>query len=81
MPRYTIEWTEMSWNPTTGCNKVWAECKFCYAECMSKRLKAMGQQKYQNGFQFIAPRNPENALQLKEAAASVCEPIKCYKCT
>jgi hypothetical protein len=42
---------------------------------MSKRLKAMGQAKYQNGFQLSAPGNPENALKLKEAAASVCEPI------
>jgi protein gp37 len=42
----------MTWNPTTGCNKVSAGCKFCYAERMSKRLKAMGQKKYQNGFQI-----------------------------
>jgi protein gp37 len=42
----------MTWNPTTGCTKVSAGCKFCYAERMSKRLKAMGQAKYQNGFQI-----------------------------
>ena len=45
-----IEWTEMTWNPTTGCDKLSAGCKFCYAEVMSKRLKAMGQEKYKNGF-------------------------------
>ena len=47
-----IEWTEMTWNPTTGCNKVSAGCKYCYAEVMSKRLQAMGQKKYKNGFQL-----------------------------
>lgn len=44
-----IEWTEKTWNPTTGCDKISQGCKFCYAEVMSKRLKAMGQPKYQNG--------------------------------
>jgi protein gp37 len=50
MAKSSIEWTEMTWNPTTGCDKVSAGCKFCYAEVMSKRLKAMGQEKYKNGF-------------------------------
>ncbi|ADR20245.1 hypothetical protein MATR_21390 [Marivirga tractuosa] len=50
MAQSSIEWTEMTWNPTTGCDKVSAGCKFCYAEVMSKRLKAMGIEKYQNGF-------------------------------
>lgn len=45
-----IEWTEMTWNPTTGCNKVSAGCKYCYAEIMAKRLQAMGIEKYANGF-------------------------------
>src|SRR5690606_27660264 len=45
-----IEWTEMTWNPTTGCTKVTAGCKFCYAEVMSKRLKAMGVEKYKDNF-------------------------------
>jgi protein gp37 len=45
-----IEWTEMTWNPTTGCTKVSAGCKFCYAEIMSRRLKAMGVTKYKDGF-------------------------------
>jgi len=48
----TIEWTEMTWNPTTGCAKLTSGCKFCYAELMSKRLKAMGQVKYTNGFEL-----------------------------
>lgn len=46
----TIEWTEATWNPLTGCNKVSPGCKNCYAERMAKRLKAMGQSKYRNGF-------------------------------
>lgn len=42
-----IEWTDTVWNPTTGCAKMSAGCKNCYAEKMTKRLAAMGQQKYQ----------------------------------
>lgn len=45
-----IEWTQSSWNPTTGCNKVSPGCKNCYAEKMSKRLRAMGVPKYINEF-------------------------------
>jgi protein gp37 len=47
-----IEWTEVTWNPTTGCNKVSAGCKNCYAESFSKRLKGMGIDKYKNGFKL-----------------------------
>ncbi|TVR41383.1 MAG: phage Gp37/Gp68 family protein, partial [Cryomorphaceae bacterium] len=52
MAQSSIEWTEMTWNPTTGCDKVSAGCKFCYAEVMTKRLKAMGVDKYSDGFQI-----------------------------
>jgi protein gp37 len=45
-----IEWTEKTWNPVTGCTKISAGCANCYAECMAKRLYAMGQEKYKNGF-------------------------------
>jgi len=45
-----IEWTETTWNPVTGCDKVSQGCKFCYAERLAKRLKAMGNHRYQNGF-------------------------------
>lgn len=45
-----IEWTEVTWNPVTGCNKISAGCKNCYAETMHKRLKGMGQKKYQANF-------------------------------
>jgi len=47
-----IEWTESTWNPITGCTKLSAGCKFCYAEVMARRLKAMGQPKYKDGFKL-----------------------------
>jgi protein gp37 len=47
-----IEWTESTWNPLTGCTKVSPGCKNCYAERLSKRLKAMGQSNYRNGFEL-----------------------------
>ena len=47
-----IEWTEATWNPVTGCTKISPGCKFCYAERMAKRLRAMGQRRYRNGFQL-----------------------------
>ena len=48
--RSNIEWTEMTWNPVTGCVKVSQGCKHCYAERMAKRLKAMGSERYVDGF-------------------------------
>jgi protein gp37 len=50
MARSAIEWTESTWNPVTGCSKISAGCKHCYAEVMARRLKAMGQPNYRNGF-------------------------------
>lgn len=50
MKKFKIEWTESTWNPTTGCTKISIGCKNCYAERMAKRLKAMETQKYKNGF-------------------------------
>ena len=46
----SIEWTEATWNPVTGCTKISPGCKHCYAERMSFRLQAMGQRNYVNGF-------------------------------
>lgn len=43
-----IEWTEATWNPTTGCDQVSDGCDNCYALTLAKRLKAMGNPKYQN---------------------------------
>jgi protein gp37 len=45
-----IEWTDATWSPVTGCSKISAGCHNCYAERMAKRLKAMGQHRYRNGF-------------------------------
>lgn len=50
MAQSSIEWTELTWNPVTGCNKISPGCKFCYAETMTKRLKAMRVAKYVDGF-------------------------------
>jgi protein gp37 len=47
----SIEWTESTWNPVTGCTKISPGCKHCYAERMAKRLHAMGQPNYRHGFQ------------------------------
>lgn len=47
-----IEWTEATWNPTTGCTKISSGCKNCYAATLSKRLKAMGIKKYKKEFEF-----------------------------
>jgi protein gp37 len=45
-----IEWTESTWNPVTGCTKISPGCTHCYAERMAKRLQAMGQANYADGF-------------------------------
>jgi len=45
--RSAIEWTEVTWNPTTGCDRISAGCDNCYALALAKRLKAMGSAKYQ----------------------------------
>jgi protein gp37 len=52
MAQSSIEWTEMTWNPTTGCDKISSGCKFCYAEVMTRRLHAMGVEKYKDGFKL-----------------------------
>lgn len=52
MSRSKIEWTETTWNPVTGCDKTSQGCKNCYAEIMARRLKAMGNVRYKNGFKL-----------------------------
>lgn len=46
----SIEWTESTWNPVTGCTKISVGCAHCYAERMALRLRAMGQERYRDGF-------------------------------
>lgn len=52
MAQSNIEWTESTWNPTTGCTKISEGCKNCYAERMAFRLHAMGTEKYRNAFRL-----------------------------
>jgi len=61
MSKSTIEWTEETWNPVTGCSKISAGCKNCYAEIMARRLLAMGVAKYADGFKV---RMHEDSLDL-----------------
>jgi protein gp37 len=61
MSRTSIEWTEATWNPVTGCSKASPGCLNCYAERMAKRLQAMGQPNYRDGF---AVRTHEHMLRL-----------------
>lgn len=49
---HKIEWTEQTWNPSSGCTKISAGCKNCYAETMAIRLQAMEVEGYENGFKF-----------------------------
>jgi protein gp37 len=65
-----IEWTESTWNPITGCNKISPGCKHCYAERMAERLLAMGQPNYRNGFELtLQPQMLELPLQWKRPQA------------
>ncbi|MEW5978912.1 MAG: phage Gp37/Gp68 family protein [Acidobacteriota bacterium] len=52
MAQSSIEWTESTWNPLTGCTKISPGCRFCYAERMAKRLQGMRQKRYLNGFKL-----------------------------
>ncbi|MCR4664139.1 MAG: phage Gp37/Gp68 family protein [Paludibacteraceae bacterium] len=62
-----IEWTDRTWNPITGCTKYSAGCAHCYAETMSRRLRAMGLDKYADGFQLaIHPEALKEPLQWKK---------------
>lgn len=65
----SIEWTEMTWNPTVGCTKISPGCKNCYAETMARRLRAMGVHGYKNGFRLTLV--PER----------LCEPLQRRKPT
>lgn len=67
MSQSKIEWTEATWNPSTGCNKVSAGCKNCYAETMARRLQAMRAPGYENGFEFtIMPSRLSIPLKTKK---------------
>jgi protein gp37 len=62
-----IEWTEHTWNPTTGCTKISPGCKHCYAEGMAARLQAMGASGYDRGFALtLQPARLMQPLQRKK---------------
>lgn len=62
-----IEWTDATWNPVTGCSKVSPGCKFCYAERLARRLQAMGQKNYSNGFEVtLQPHMLEHPVQWRK---------------
>ena len=66
MAESSIEWTEHTWNPVTGCTKVSPGCKHCYAEVMARRLEAMGAAGYENGFKLaLHPGRLEQPLRRK----------------
>lgn len=67
MKNSKIEWTEATWNPSIGCTKISEGCKFCYAETMAIRLKAMGVPAYENAFDFrTLPERLEHPLNAKK---------------
>ncbi|MGH8493090.1 MAG: DUF5131 family protein [Moraxellaceae bacterium] len=62
-----IEWTEATWNPTVGCTKISPGCKHCYAECMAKRLNAMGTPGYENVFKLtLLPERLDEPLRRRK---------------
>ncbi len=68
MNKSKIEWTESTWNPVSGCNKVSRGCDNCYAERMATRLQAMGTRGYENGFEVtLHPHALEKPLKMKKA--------------
>ena len=63
----SIEWTEHTWNPTVGCNKISPGCKHCYAETMAYRLQAMGVPEYADGFELrLVPGRLDEPLKRKK---------------
>jgi protein gp37 len=71
-----IEWTEQTWNPTTGCTKVSPGCKHCYAETMARRLQAMGARGYENGFEIsVLPDRLQQPLRRKKPTTYFVNPM------
>ena len=67
MNKSKIEWTESTWNPVSGCNKVSRGCDNCYAERMAIRLQAMGTRGYENGFEVtLHPHALDKPLKMKK---------------
>ena len=74
MAQSTIEWTESTWNPVTGCDDASPGCENCYARRMARRLEAMGAYNYRNGFQAdLAAANAGSATEMAKASAGLRE--------
>lgn len=71
MANSSIEWTEFTWNPVTGCTKISDGCKYCYAERMAHRLQAMGQNNYRNAFSVSIHPNSLNIPLTKKKPLSI----------
>jgi protein gp37 len=71
--RSAIEWTETTWNPTTGCDRISAGCDHCYALTLAKRLKAMGSAKYQHDGD---PRTSGPGFGVTIHAAALAQPLR-----
>ena len=69
----SIEWTEMTWNPVTGCTKVSPGCANCYAERMAKRLQAMRAPRYRRGFTLSMHDDALTASFLTSIFVSKCQ--------
>jgi len=68
MAQSNIEWTQITWNPVTGCDKISPGCKFCYAESFAKRLQGMGVEKYANGFKLtLQPESLNDPFKYKKS--------------
>jgi protein gp37 len=67
MKKTKIEWTEATWNPSIGCTKISEGCAHCYAEVMARRLQAMGNRDYKDGFRFkILPERLNEPKKIKK---------------
>ena len=67
MSKSKIEWTESTWNPVSGCDKISKGCENCYAERMAIRLQAMGTRGYEDGFKVtLHPHTIEKPLNMKK---------------
>lgn len=75
MAKSSIEWTDFSWNPVTGCDKISAGCTNCYASTMANRLQRMGNPNYRNGFKVTThPHELEKPLSWKK-------PLRIFVCS
>jgi protein gp37 len=64
----TIEWTDATWNPVTGCTKISAGCDNCYAERFAERFRGVPGHPFENGFDLqLRPERLEQPLQWREA--------------